>query len=188
MNPSDQKDNICLSGEHVCLRSIQESDASEDYCRWMNDSEVNQYLESRFQPWSIEQIKEFVRIMRADANSVFFAIVDKDSDKHIGNLKIGPLRREHKTAEIGLVIGDKNYWGRGVGTEAVELACDFIFNSLNYRKATAGAYSVNESSVKVFQKCGFVIEGVRKKQSLCNGQYVDSVILGKLKECTDQSV
>lgn len=170
-----------LEGKRIYLREVRPSDVNEHYYRWMNDPEVTLFLESRFAPNSMEKIQEFVAGKLGDQDNVFLAIVLKEEDRHIGNIKLGPIQWIHRLAEIGLLIGEKDCWGKGFATEAIQLVSDYAFNVLNLHKVTAGCYGPNEGSARAFQKAGFVVEGIRKKQFYSNGSYVDDILLGLIR-------
>jgi len=178
---NDGEFNPILKGERIYLREVRTSDVTERYYRWMNDPEVGQYLETRFFPHSHEKIESYIREMGADPNNVFLAIVLKNGDLHIGNIKIGPINWFHRFADISLIIGDKTYWGKGYGTEAIGLVVFYAFNTLNLHKITAGIYANNVGSIKAFKKAGFIEEGLRKKHRFCEGEYVDEVLLGNIR-------
>jgi len=167
-----------IEGDRIYLREVRPSDVNEDYYRWMNDSEVTQYLESRFYPNSLERLREYVASKLANHDIVFLAIVLKDDHRHIGNIKLEPINWIHRSAEVGIIIGDKSNWGKGYATEAIQLVVDYAFHKFNLHKITAGCYANNQGSLKAFGKAGFKVEGVRKEQFLWNGQYVDAVLLG----------
>jgi ribosomal-protein-alanine N-acetyltransferase len=173
-----ENSRIFIEGRCVCLREIRLSDANENYCDWMNNSKINQYLESRFEKWSIKKLKNYVNKTRRNTACVFLAITAKGNNKHIGNVKIGPINWIHKFADVGIIIGEKSFWGKGIATEVIKLVIDYSFHKLNLHKLTAGAYSNNIASIKAFKKVGFSVEGVRKKHYLCDGIYVDGVLLG----------
>lgn len=169
-----------LEGERIYLREVRPSDANENYYRWMNDPEIIRYLESRFYPNSLESIQDFVKGKLNDRESVLFAIVLIDGDRHIGNIKIGPINWIHRFADIGLMIGEKDCWGRGYATDAIRLISEYAFKTLNLHKVTASCYGNNQGSAKAFLKVGFEIEGTRKSQYFCNGEYQDMILLGLL--------
>ena len=172
-------DTPVIKGEQVYLRRLTEDDASEDYVRWMNDPDINQYLESRFYTHTIESTKSFILSVTNDDNYQF-GIFDKKTDKHIGNIKIGGINHYHKYADIGFLIGEREYWGKGIASEAIKLATDFAFSLLKLHKLYGGAYSPNIGSKKAFLKNGYEEEGVQKSQYLCNGSYVDALLFGKV--------
>ena len=172
-------DRTCfIEGERIYLREVRPSDVNENYYRWMNDPDVTQYLESRFYPNSIEGLRDYVNRMLNDRDNVFLAIVLKDNDRHIGNIKLGPINWTHRFADVGLLIGEKDCWGQGCATEAIRLVTTYAFKVLNLHKLTAGCYEPNQGSLKAFLKAGYVQEGLRKAHFFCGGSYVDEILLG----------
>ena len=168
-----------LLGERILLRELRVSDVGENYYSWMNDSAVNQFLESRFFPQSLESIIEFTASSNRDPDVVLFAIVEIKSKIHIGNIKLGPINWIHRNAEMGLLIGEKIFWGQGFASEAISLVCEYARNLLNLHKVTAGCYSSNIGSAKAFEKAGFQVEGIRKEQVFVKGSFEDTMLLGK---------
>ncbi len=174
---------VCIpfvKGERIYLRELRISDVNRKYHQWMNDEEVTRFLESRFSPNSTEKLRTYVTDITKNKNYVFFAIVEKNSDRHIGNIKLGPINWIHRFGDIGIMLGDKSSHGKGYGTEAVELVTRFAFETLNLRKVTASCYSNNIGSIRIFQKSGFFEEGRRKEQYFSEGSYVDLVQFGKI--------
>jgi len=174
--------SVFIEGKHIYLREIRLSDANKNYCNWINDPKVNKYLESRFERWSVSKLKRYISDVKRNPDNVFLTIVSRDRNKHIGNIKIGPINRSHRYADVGVIIGEKSFWGKGIATEAIKLVVDYAFNKLDLHKLTAGAYSRNIGSIKAFKKAGFSVEGVRRKHCLCNGSYVDGVLLGIVRK------
>ncbi len=169
-----------LTGERLVLRKVHVSDVNENYHKWMNDAEVVKFLESRFQQYSLEDIKNYVKSLEQDKNNLFLAILIKGTERHIGNIKLGPINYVHNFAEIGLMIGEKDCWGKGYASEAIKIISRHAFEELKLNKLTAGCYQSNVGSLKAFEKAGFMVEGISKKHFLCDGQYVDAVRLGLL--------
>ena len=155
-----------LYGKQIFLRQIELTDCNDNYVRWLNDSEVNQYLETKWYEQNIVTIKEFVESLRNSSHSVLFAIICKE--KHIGNIKIGPIHPRYNHADISYFIGEKEYWHRGIATEAIKLICDYGFKDLNLNRIEAGAYECAIGSWRALEKCGFKREGVLRKQIYFN--------------------
>jgi [ribosomal protein S5]-alanine N-acetyltransferase len=169
---------MIMQSERITLREVRTSDVNDDYYRWMNDREVTQFLESRFFPNSIEGLRKYVESKAFDRDNIFLAIVTKEDDRHIGNIKLGPINWIHRTGDIGILIGEKDCWGKGYAAEAIGLIAEYAFRILNLKKVTASAYDINKGSIKAFVKAGFEIEGERKQQFFCNGKYVNMVLMG----------
>lgn len=174
--------NLRLEGKGIFLRPVDLSDATEEYVSWLNDKEVNQFLEIRFTKHTGVSLRTYIGKVIKSPNTLFWAIVRKDTEKHIGNIKLGPIDWNHKVGDIGIMIGDKNSWGKGFATEAIRLISDYAFKTLKLHKLTAGAYASNVGSIKVFMKLDFLEEGRRKKHVLCSGEYIDVTLLAKLNE------
>jgi len=183
----NEKKNLAhfIEGDRIYLREVRLSDVNEEYYNWLNDNEVSQFLETKFFPQSIKAIEEYVSSMIGSQESVFLAIVVKENNKHIGNIKIGPINWIHRFADIALVIGDKESWGKGYGTEAIKLVVDYAFNKLNLHRLNAGIYANNIGSIKAFEKAGFKDEGTRKNMRFFNGKYIDEKLYGIVNERKD---
>ena len=166
-----------LEGEHVLLRELQPSDVTDSYLRWMNDHEIMRYTESRFKKHSYDDLVSYIKNLNRKEN-VFLAIILKETNTHIGNIKIGPINWNHRTADVGIIVGEKTHWGKRIATEAIQLIVQYAFSELSVHKLTAGCYAKNVGSFKAFLKAGFSLEGIRKEQFVCEGTYTDEYILG----------
>jgi len=178
-----------LEGEDIYLRSCLVSDCTEEYLSWLNDPQVNQYLETRWDKQSIESISEFVGAMLKSQNDYLFAIITKDDQgKHIGNIKIGPIHPRHTYADISYFLGDRVYWGKGLVTQAIDLVTRFGFDVLGLYRIQAGVYEKNIGSIRALQKSHFVHEATLRKQLLdANGNRQDHLFFGRLNEERDCS-
>jgi RimJ/RimL family protein N-acetyltransferase len=170
-----------IDGEKIILRNIEITDCNEKYISWLNDKEVNQYLESRLTVQTIETIQKFVLNIINSEDTYMFAIINKKTNKHIGNIKIGPIHPIYKNTFIGYLIGEKECWGKGMGTEAVYLTIKFCFDILGLHKVSAGIVASNIASSKILEKMGFQREAcLRDAVLLDNEQYTDVYYFGLL--------
>jgi [ribosomal protein S5]-alanine N-acetyltransferase len=165
-----------IAGARLYLRELQPSDAAGRYLAWMNDPEVTRFLETRFSTHSEAGIRQYIESVRQDPAYLFLAIVLRDGDRHIGNIKMGPISRVHGYADVGLLIGEKDCWGRGYAAEAIALLTAHAFET-GIRKLTAGCYADNVGSLKAFQKAGWHVEGVRRAQYICDGELQDGILM-----------
>src|SRR5437868_15137207 len=94
------KDGDRLAGAKVYLRLVEPSDCRQVYVDWLCDPDVNQYLETRWIPQTLATVQDFVSRMRADHESYLLAIVDAPTDKHVGNIKLGPINRIHSNCDV----------------------------------------------------------------------------------------
>jgi RimJ/RimL family protein N-acetyltransferase len=172
------KMTLTLLGHDIYLRALTLNDASDDYCLWLNDSEVTKHLEVRYYEQTKETIKDFIQSKIVANNEYLFAICDNITNKHIGNIKLGPIDIHHKRADISLFIGDKSYWGKGLATQAIKTLTHFAFTELTLNKLMASCYQGNNSSVKTFVRAGFNVEGKSPEYLLLDGKPHDLIWMG----------
>lgn len=171
-----------VRGDRIQLRPLEMSDTDGNYSRWVQDPEVTRYLAIRFQRITAVELKQYVQETLNDPKSHLFAIIQKEKNRHIGNIKIGPVDSLNRVSYMGLMIGEKSCWNQGYATEAIRLACEYAFQTLKLHKLMAGCIAHNTGSIRAFLKAGFVKEGVSRKEEFLNGEFVDAVILGLLSE------
>lgn len=164
-----------ILGERIYLRQLNEADASQNYCNWLNDPEVNKYLETRQS--TIQALRKYIKKQLDNPNSFFVGIFDKENDKHIGNIKLEPIDWKKKKAIFGILIGDKNYWGRGIGTEAVKLIVDYAFQTLGIDEVELGVISENKRAIRTYEKADFKVIEVKEKAVNHDGVLYDYVIM-----------
>lgn len=149
---------VFLSGKLVDLRPRDLTDL-ERITLWINDREVTEFM-SRIFPASRAEEEEWLK--RKRENEVVLAIETKEG-LHIGNISLHKIDHLNGTAEIGIMIGDKNYWSKGYGFDAEMIMLDYGFNTLNLRKISHLAELRNQKSVGLAKKCGGVKEGLLRQ-------------------------
>jgi RimJ/RimL family protein N-acetyltransferase len=171
-----------IIGEKLYLRGLETSDLEGEYFDWLNDREVTKFLDSGAFPNTPERLEEYYRSVALSPNNVMLAIIDKESDKHIGNIRLGPINWITRIAPLGIMIGNKEFWGKGYATEAIQLILEYAFKRLNLHKVNAGIVAIHQASIRAFEKAGFKIEGQARSQFYLDGDYYDSLYLGITKE------
>jgi [ribosomal protein S5]-alanine N-acetyltransferase len=166
---------MSLTGQRVGLRPISLDDCTERYVAWLRDPEVNQYLETRWVEQTLDTVRAFVTSVSADPASHLMAITDAKSGHHIGNIKIGPIRKHHNYADLSYFIGDRDFWGRGYATEAIQLAIRLGFERLGLHRLQAGIYSGNLGGARALEKAGFIRDAVLHSQLLGPAGWEDHV-------------
>ncbi len=178
-----EKEKRCLRiGARVGLFLLSPEDVGDLYLRWMNDPDVLRFTEARHETHTLRSLQEFVEgCLRSSAYSLM-GILEVMSGRYVGNLKIGPVHPRYMTASLGIIVGEKDCWRKGYATEAIRLACAYAFEDLDLFKLTAGCIAGNTGALRAFEKAGFQVEGIRRKQNLCHGKRKDEILLGLLKE------
>lgn len=151
-----------IFGSKITLKILAVDDASEEYCSWLNNPEVNKYLETK--DTTIPELRSYIQKRINDPRTFFWGIFLKENNQHIGNIKLEPIDYEKKSSEFGIMIGNKNEWGRGYGTEATRLVIDFAFKELNLNRVELGVVADNAGAIKSYQKVGFKIDRVEEKK------------------------
>jgi [ribosomal protein S5]-alanine N-acetyltransferase len=164
-----------LEGSQIYLRGISSQDASEHYLGWLHDAETTKGLASGRFPTTIDQLREYILNVVNNPNAVMFAICDAVTGNHLGNIKIDQFDWVSSTCELGLLIGDKKSWGKGVGTEACQLSISYAFEKLNMRKVSLTVYANNPNAIALYEKIGFKHEGRLKDHVYEGGTFHDKL-------------
>jgi len=168
-------------GTRVCLRTLERSDLNERYLGWLNDPEITRYLETGLFPTTLRDLEKYYEKVTSSREQVIFAIVDKKSGHHIGNVKIGPIDWVNRGATLGILIGDKKFWGRGIGEEATRLAVEYGFYRLNLHRIDLGVFAEHQSAARCYEKVGFKTEGRFRQELFQGGEYKDRLWMGLLR-------
>ena len=173
--------SLILKGKKIVLRPLFPRDVSATWVSWLNDPEVNEFLEARFRKSTMESERAFAKSF--DQKTRFlWGIFDKKTGKHIGTITLYDIHPAHKYANYGYLIGNKKYWGTGAVQEAIALVFDFAFLKSSVHSISTGAYAPNVASVFNYKKMGLRPEGVRKEHLLLKGKFVDEVLYGITKK------
>jgi [ribosomal protein S5]-alanine N-acetyltransferase len=162
-----------LISDRLILKPLSLQHLSQDYVSWLNDAEVYKFLETGGN-YSIEQLREYLEEVEKK-DILFWGIHLKESDSHIGNIKIDPVNKRHGLGEYGIMMGRKSEWGKGFAMEATSRVIDYCFQESEIRKITLGVVADNHAALRLYKKLGFITEGIYKDHGLYNGKYCDIV-------------
>jgi [ribosomal protein S5]-alanine N-acetyltransferase len=171
--------------ERLVLRSLTESDVTPKYLHWLLDEEITRFLEVRFAPeQTLETLEQFVIAANDSSDALLLGIFTKDGSRHIGNIKLGPICRNHSRADLGFLIGEREAWGKGFATEAIVATSHYALTTLRLGKLTAGCYASNQGSARALEKAGFSQEARLPKHQISGGVREDVLLFGKLSLAT----
>lgn len=172
-----------LEGERVVLRPFERGDVTEHHVAWLNDPEVVRYSNQRFHRHTLESCTHYFDSFDASPN--LYVSMRLKLPGGLGEHRIGSLTAyrspHHGTADIGILLGERAVWGRGLGLEAWQLLCDWLLTTPGLRKLTAGTLACNRSMLAVAELSGMHREGVRRAQELVEGQPVDIVCFARFR-------
>jgi RimJ/RimL family protein N-acetyltransferase len=127
-------------------------------------------------------LKRFIRAANESADRLLLGIHERDGDRHIGNIKLGPIDRPNRRGEIGILIGEESRWGRGYAREAIDALCRYGFANLGLHKLTAGCIADNLASLKAFAAVGFRDEARLRRHFHFEGRWVDGIRVARFAD------
>ncbi|MFZ2189580.1 MAG: GNAT family protein [Candidatus Magasanikiibacteriota bacterium] len=169
-----------LKGPRVILRPIKVSDAP-NYVRWFSDKEVRIHFNYNVWDVSEKEEKKFIRKSLKNKNQILFAIIY--NGKHIGGSGLD-FDWKSKRASWGIIIGEKDEWGKGIAGEVIKLLLEYGFKKWKLNRIDLEVEMLNKRALKAYKKAGFKLEGVIR-QGQFNPQlksFIDKGIMGILKE------
>ena len=161
----------------LVLRTLGAVDVNDRYLAWMRDAETTRYLESRLIDHSLASLGSFVEISNTAPDTLLLGVCLIDG-RRIGNIKLGPIDGYHRSAPVGLLIGERDQWGKGLATEAIVGLTGHAFTALSLEKLWAGCYASNMASARAFIRAGWVEEGRSKAHWRLDPGRDDNIVLG----------
>ena len=169
-----------LKGKRLILRPLLRQDIPY-LLRWINDEDVTQYLATYLPMMEADEERWLETLVKDKQTNLVFMIVTTDG-KPIGTMGLHHISWQNRVAITGALIGEKEYWGKGYGTEAKILLLNYAFNTLNLRKVCSSVFSCNKRSYAYQVKCGYVEEGRRRRQFYKKGRYWDKILMAVFKK------
>jgi RimJ/RimL family protein N-acetyltransferase len=173
-----------LVGKLVRLRTRTAADIPL-FVRWYGDPDVRHWLHISEAPEPTFETEQ-ARFQQTESDATRFSwIIETGGAKPLGVIALVALDRAHGRAELGISIGEKAYWGRGYGTDAIRVLLAHAFGTLRLRRVTLITDADNERGIRSYEKVGFVKEGVLRAHRLRYGRPIDmlamAVIVGETK-------
>lgn len=173
---------MTITGKNVRLRALERDDLARCTC-WVNDPEVVRYTTVN-SPLSFVMEEDWFQKLVADGKleNQVLAIETCEGDEwvHIGNCGLHNIEPITNEAEFGIMIGEKEYWNRGLGREAAKLILKHGFEDLNLNRIYLHVVAENIRGIKAYTAVGFVQEGVLREALYKNGKYNDIIVMSML--------
>ena len=170
-----------LAGERIVLREFREEDLS-GMRSWMIDAESTRYLGGNTlmpPPWEMSETA-LRRLLSGDAGGYNWVIAEKDSLRYLGQVSLILIDHLNRRAELTLVMAPDQA-GKGYAKEGVRLALRFAFRQLNLHRVYLKVAQPNERAVRLYEKCGFQVEGCLRDELFLDGRYADALVMGILE-------
>ena len=171
-----------FEGEKIRLRSFELSDLDAIMEHW-NELSIRHHVGSAV-PHSRQEREEFIRNswkLRSEGSAYIFAIERKDTKEFLGHVSLYVQRNRARSADLGIMIYNKENWDRGYGTDAMKVILEFGFNYQNLHRIELSVYPDNKRAIHVYKKLGFKEVGRKRETRFMNGKYRDEVIMDILQ-------
>lgn len=162
-----------IYGEKTVLRPLLLKDLRSCLV-WLKDPEVNKYLNQNYDDLTIEQEQQWFNFIQKSKNDFVFAVIVKNNKKYIGNCGLHKINWLEKTCEFGIVLGEKNYWNKGYGSDATRTIIKFATEDLLLSKIILHVYKYNLRAKKVYENCGFKFVKILKNEHFYDNKYWDT--------------
>ena len=169
-----------LEGRKVAMRPFTASDLTDAYVGWLNDPEVTRFSNQRFRTHNRTSCEAFFRSFSGTEN-LFVSIRAVEGDLAIGTMTAYRVPH-HGTCDVGILIGERAFWGGGYGQEAWNLLTDWLVEHGNVRKLTAGCLAPNHGMVRLMERSGMRREAVRVAQEIVEGRPEDILLYARFAE------
>ena len=140
--------------------------------RWMNDKEICRLFNRTYKPLSVAAQQSWFKKIMKDETQLILAIETRGV--YVGNVGLKSIDLVNKKCEFYIFIGDKEYWGKGIGTEATKIIIDRV-KKMKIHKIYLHVDETNLAARKMYQKTGFVEEGILKDELLRSGKYINMI-------------
>ena len=168
-----------IEGENIYLSPMNIEDI-EIYMKWMNDKKVTDNIGRSQFLFTFGKEKEWLESVNK-GREYQFAIINNE-DKLIGNCSLFDIDFINGNATVGIFIGEEEFRGKGLGTEALKLLISYGFNHLNLNNIMLTVFSFNERAIKCYNKVGFKEIGRRRKDALINNKRYDTIYMDIIRE------
>lgn len=171
-----------LQGKSFYLRELRDSDLLGAWHSWLNDEDVTKHQNKKIFPATVEKQRKYFEMVGASQTDVVLAIVDRESDRHIGNVGLHKIDWVHRSAEVGILIGEREFWGRRIGSDAWGLISRYAFETLNLERLFAYILVENVASIRCAERSGFKQVGIIEKYLFKRGEYRDACYVNCTRE------
>lgn len=173
-----------IEGSRIRLWPLERHDLLKNY-QWANDRELIRLAGMNPLPKSVWEIERWYEGVATNPEVKMYSIKTPEGE-YLGNIELRDLDLRSGRAEVGILIGERAWWGKGIGTDAIRALCRFAFLDLRMHRLYARVLEINPRARRAFEKCGFQEEGRERQCHFYDGRFWDAHLLGLLAtEWTD---
>ena len=170
-----------LTGQLVTLTAVNPDRDAEIIARWSRDSQFWRLAHPE-PPWPVRPTYVQQKLEEEPVERTRFAIRTLADDHLIGLIGLFANFQSHREAFMGIQIGERDYWGKGYGTDALRALLRFGFEELNLQRVSLSVLEGNERAMRSYEKCGFRYEGRERQTWAYDGRRWDEIYMGLVRE------
>jgi len=171
---------VFLRGKRLYLRPVLCEDRTL-FLRWVNDPDLRWLYMTRASPIDEAEADEWLAQLHTRTDAISFVICTTEG-RPIGMIGLHSIDWKSRVSSTEVVIGEKEFRGKGYATEAKIILLHYAFDTLNMHKIWGGIFSFNKASQAYNKKCGYKVEGVQREQLFANGKYYDKILVAVFRE------
>ena len=139
------------------VRHLCDDDVNERYLYWLRDTAAKEYIEYAKEKRQIEELITYVQEKNDSETAIFMGIFTLQNNIHIGNIKYEPIDLDNNIAEMGILVGDNNWRGKGVAPEVIKGTGNWLSKNLGIETITLGVSKENTNALRAYEKIGFKV-------------------------------
>ena len=168
-------------GEKIRLTPLRVSDA-EAMSEWCTNEAFIRLYDSKFAlPRTADSFRRELERDEIPHQEIDFAIRPLEADSLLGNIGLVDIEWSNRVAWLYIGLGDRSVWGKGIGSEAMRLFLTYVFNELNFHRIQLSVVSYNDAAIRMYERLGFVHEGVLREAGERDGKRYDLIVYGLLR-------
>lgn len=176
-----------IEGKAINLRAVEKADLPR-IVKWHNDPEVMHYWGRSGNSVSLAEVENWYQeLVRHHDDREMYWMIDTKEGATIGRIFYRGLQQKERKTEVVIIVGEKEYWGRGYGTDAMMTFLGYMFHQRNMHRVWLTVFPFNQRAIKSYQKCGFKTEGTAREDAFFDGSWQDHIHMGILQHEFTQS-
>lgn len=141
--------------DRFVLRPLRPEDATPRYLRWLHSRLARRYIQGATARPTLVELRAYIAARHARSDVLFLGIFLRSTGEHIGNIKYEPIDSVRRTAEMGILVGERTWRGRSVAAEVIRASAEWLHSYRDVRKILLGVDLANKGALAAYRKVGF---------------------------------
>lgn len=163
------------------LRALEMKDVDHLY-QFRNDWEVIRTVGGFSAGYSRVNLEDWIKRHSNRPDEVLWTIAEKDSDRCVGHVGLYQIDNRVRKGQFAILIGDRELWGKGLGTRVTKTVVTWAFEQLNLHKVTLGVLTTNARAIRIYETLGFRSEGILRHDQFRDGEFLDLMLMAVFED------